>query len=456
MDKNSVNSTGIVSIIDLGCAKNTIDSEMALGKLLSAGFEFSPDIEEADLILINTCGFIESAKEESISHILNATELKSGVNSPKIIVIGCLAERYGDDLAGELEHIDGIIGVSSYPNLLGLCKRVMAGERILAYKKGIPDFEKDVPRLLLYGNSYAYLRIAEGCDNHCTYCSVPSIRGPFRSRPLEDIINEAKVLCDNGITELCLVAQDPGNYGKDFEGSTNIGLHNLLQELIANTTDTWIRLLYMHPAYLSDQVIELLAIEPRLLGYLDLPIQHISNPVLKRMGRKITKESIESILQKLKDTVPGLVLRTSLICGFPGETDENFTELLDFVKNGYFQHLGVFTYSPEEGTPAINFSDQVPEELALNRKDMLMMAQQEVTFAWLDSRIGNDEQILIDSVDYENNMLIGRSRAEAPDIDGNILISISNDDSDRKILPGSVIEACLTSRETYDIMATVK
>lgn len=431
-----------VAIVDLGCAKNTVDSEILLGRLLENGFALSTDINNVDLILVNTCGFIESSRAESIENLQEAVKFKAINPELKIVAVGCMAERYKDSLLKEVSELDGILGLGAYDELLELCNDIIAGKQVLSFNT--PDYHKvtEGTRLLLTGDSFAYLRIADGCDNRCSYCAVPLIRGRFRSRSVESIIEEARGLLDSGIGELDIIAQDITCYGKDTGGS----LQELLENLLKLDNKVWYRLLYAHPAHMTDGVIDLLANEKQLLGYLDLPIQHINDRILAKMGRFVTKNEIVKLIEKLRKKVNNLVLRTSVICGFPGETDEEFKELTDFIKGYEFEHLGAFAYSREADTTAYNYTDQVSDDIKMQRLNEVMTIQQDITFKWIESRLGKKEEILLDGY-LDDGTLAGRSRCEAPDVDGVIFVK------NTKKRPGDKILTCLKKRNHYDIMA---
>jgi ribosomal protein S12 methylthiotransferase len=433
-----------VAVVDLGCAKNTVDSEEALGRLLEAGWTFAPEPEEADLVLVNTCGFIESAREESVEHLLEVAALKEERPALKVVAMGCLVQRHGAELREAIPELDGLLGFSAYEDLAAVCARVVAGERLYACAPEAGAPLATTPRLLLTGGASAYLRLADGCDNRCTYCAVPLIRGGFRSRPAEEILAEAEQLVGQGARELCLVAQDISYYGADRTGTPRLA--GLLEPLLARTGEAWIRLLYAHPAHLDEETLALLGARPRLLGYLDLPIQHINSGVLDRMGRRVDRPAVEDLLERFRRAVPHGVLRTSVITGFPGEDEAAFRELLDFVAAGHFQHLGAFAYSPEEGTPAAALPGQVPPEVAAARAAAVMEAQQEVTFAWLESRLGGQETVLIEGTDARG-LAYGRSRAEAPEVDGAVWVRGGD------FSPGQLILACHEARDGYDLMA---
>ncbi|MBN2713400.1 MAG: 30S ribosomal protein S12 methylthiotransferase RimO [Planctomycetes bacterium] len=436
-----------IALVNLGCAKNTVDSEVALGALLGAGFDLAVDAGEADLILINTCGFIEAARQESRSVIDEMLALKGADGWPKVVAMGCLSQRSGSELQKEFPKLDGIFGLSAYSNLADLCGKILAkplGVCGIAPASGRTIAEG--PRLLLTDASYSYLRIADGCDNRCTYCAIPLIRGAMHSRKIDDIVEEAKMLTGEGeVKELDLVAQDTTSYGSDLYGGSRLA--ELLERLLAETEAMRIRILYAHPAHLDNDVIALLAKEPRLCRYLDLPVQHVDSHILKAMNRHYSREDLENMLAKLRAEIPGLVLRTSLIVGFPGETEAAFEDLLAFVRKGHFQHMGAFGYSPEMDTPAAKMEGMVPDDVIAARLEAINSAQQEIAFNWLDSRIGNIEEVIIDN-QADENLWSGRTASEAPEVDPCILIR-------GEFVAGQVFSACLNLREGYDIWATL-
>ncbi len=446
--KNSptVNSIPRVALVDLGCAKNTVDSEIILCILLENNFTLSTDINKVELLLINTCGFIDSAKQESINNLKEAVHLKRKNPIMKVVAIGCLAERYKKDLLIEIPELDGIVGLGAYDRILEICKDILnnkSKDKVMCDKNNYRTVTEGT-RLLLTGESFAYLRIADGCDNCCSYCAVPLIRGKFRSRNIKDIVDEAKTLIDSGIQEIDIIAQDVTSFGKD----KNNALPELIEELLAINSKTWFRLLYAHPAHLKKDVVNLLAKEKQLLGYLDLPIQHINNRILTAMGRGVSKHEIVDLISSLRENVKNIILRTTVICGFPGETDTEFLELLEYVKTARFEHLGAFSYSKEVDTAAYNLPNQIPEQAKENRVNEIMSAQQEITFNWLDSRIEKKEEILLDNY-LEKDILIGRSRCEAPDIDGIIVVKGNN------LHPGELVLAQIERREDYDLVASI-
>ncbi len=384
-----------VACVSLGCAKNTVDSETVLGELLGGGWELALDPSEADLAVVNTCGFIADARQESHDVIAELLALSAEEPGPKVAVMGCLA-------------------------------RLAEG-----------------PRLLITEPSYAYLRLADGCNNCCAYCNIPNIRGRLRSRPADAIVREAQTLIESGVKELILVSQDTTAYGLDA-GST-MQLQSLLQRLLQETSAPRIRLMYAHPRRVGPELLALLAAEKRLCHYLDLPIQHINDAILRQMNRGYGEDQVRALLAEFK-RYPQLVLRSSLITGFPGEGEAEFAQLLQLVESGVFQHLGVFAYSREENTPAYNLPRQVDPELARQRRDLLMAAQQKITFAWLDSRRGNTEEVLIDA-QLKKNLWRGRTLTEAPEIDGQVMLK------GKKFNVGGIIRACLKKRDEYDMVA---
>ena len=435
-----------IALVSLGCAKNTIDSETALGELLGAGYSLAIAPEDADLILINTCGFIAPARQESLGVIEEMLALKTRQGSPKVVAMGCLSERMGQELAEQLPELDGIFGLAAYGNLKRLCEEVMhGGGPVCNFSQAAPMAIPEGPRLLVTPPSYAYLRIAEGCSNRCAYCAIPDIRGSLRSRPADHVVEEARTLVETmGVQELILVAQDTTGYGLERrEGSQLAGL---LDRLLKETQAPRIRLLYAHPAHLEDEVIHRLASEPRLCGYLDLPLQHVNSDVLRRMNRPYDREGIDQLLARLRKAAPSLVLRTTLIVGFPGEEETAFQDLVEFAASGSVQHLGIFAYSPEPGTPAAGFSDQVSEEEKEERVEHLMRVKEKTAHAWLDSLLSTEVEVLVDRQTGPGTWE-GRIPPQAPDVDG--ITQLTGED----FYVGGIFRACLTSRTGYDIIA---
>lgn len=436
-----------VGFISLGCSKNLVDTEVMLHKLHSAGFEITPDESEAEIIIINTCGFIESAKQESIENILDAASLKNDGKCKHIIATGCLVERYREEVMNELPELDGIIGVGSLCDIAEACAAVMRGEKYTSFRdKEESDLGGD--RVITTGPHTAYLKIAEGCDNRCTYCAIPLIRGRLRSRPIEDIVNEAKDLEAMGVRELNLIAQDTTRYGLDLYGK--YALAELVRELTKSTTIPWIRLLYCYPDKITDELVAELRDNPRLMKYMDIPIQHISDSVLKRMNRHGDRAEIESAIKRLRESVPGIVLRTTAMVGFPGETEENFVELCEFIKDVKFERFGAFTYSPEEGTAAAEFDGEVDEQTKQDRYDILMQTQFTVNEELIRKNIGKTLTVLVDGYDEVAEVYYARSFADAPDVDGRVYFK-----SESPIAPGDFVDVLITEALDYDLVGEV-
>ncbi len=443
-----------VHLISLGCAKNTVDSETVLGELLGAGFELAVRQEDADLILINTCGFIESARRESYAVITEILESKDSGGMPRVVAMGCLSQRFGDELHEKFPDLDGVFGFNAYGRMAQVCRDVMTGEGgvvnrdyVVESKSGSGCGPADIysgPRLLTSPGGYAYLRIAEGCNNRCAYCSIPDIRGPMRSRPPGDVVDEAISLEGMGVKEIILVAQDTTLYGRDL--AKRHGLAQLLEALIKKTNIPRIRLLYAHPGHLDNDVMAILCGSDRLCRYLDVPVQHVNNRILRCMKRGYDRAVIETILARLRDSVPGMVLRTTVMVGFPGETRDEFKELLKFVEAGYFQHLGVFGFSCEQGTMAGSMKNQIAPQLIAERINQIVAAQQVVSFAWQDSRIGSEVEVMLDR-EVSPGLWAGRSISEAPEVDSEIMIKGT------KFSHGDTFRACVIARDGYDIRA---
>jgi ribosomal protein S12 methylthiotransferase len=398
-----------INLITLGCPKNIVDSEVLRGGLQACGVEFVDQPHEAEAVIINTCGFIESAKEESIDTILQAVELKKSGRVRRVFVTGCLSERYAPDLRQEIPEVDAYFGNRDLPAIV----KSIAQELRLKY-------ELLGERELLTPQHYAYLKISEGCEHPCTFCAIPAIRGKFRSTPIPDLVIEAHLLAEKGVKELILVAQDSTQYGLDLNGEQQ--LPALLRALGTVDGLEWIRLMYAYPYYMNDEIIAVLAGEPKIVKYVDMPIQHISDRMLKRMARRVSRQFTEDLIHRLHRLIPELVLRTSLITGFPGETADDFQELYNFVSAGHFERMGVFTYSQEEGTPACNFPEQVAEEIKRERSDLLMQAQQEVAAAWNERQVGRVLRVLIEEYDAREQAYRGRTAWDCPDIDHHVII----------------------------------
>ena len=433
-----------VGFISLGCSKNLVDTEVMLYNLHAAGFEITPNEEEAEIIVINTCGFIESAKKEAIDNILDAERLKEWGKCKHIIATGCLVERYGEEVMRELPELDAIVGVGSLAHIAEACSAVMRGEKFVS----LCDKEKAPlggDRIITTEPHTAYLKISEGCDNLCTYCAIPLIRGRHRSRPIEDIVAEARDLEGMGVKELNLIAQDTTRYGLDIYGEYSLA--RLVRALTEETKIPWIRLLYCYPDKITDELIDELANNPRLVKYMDIPIQHISDSVLERMNRHGGQALIKETVKKLRERVPGIVLRTTAMVGFPGETDEDFEELCEFIKEAKFDRLGAFTFSAEEGTQAATFDGQIDEQVKQDRYDALMQTQLTFTEDLAAAKVGSVLNVLCDGFDTVAEVYYGRSYADAPDVDGKVYFT-----SKRKINPGAFIEVKITEALDYDLV----
>ena len=406
-----------VAFISLGCSKNLVDTEVMLHNLHKAGFEVTFEPEEAEIIVINTCGFIESAKQEAIDNILDAAELKQWGKCKHLIATGCLVERYREEVMNELPELDALVGVGSLEDIAEACRAVMRGEKYTSFK------DKNTSplgggRILTTAPHTAYLKIAEGCDNRCTYCAIPLIRGKLRSRTIEDIVHEARELDRAGVKELNLIAQDTTRYGLDIYGEYKLAA--LVKEITKSTSIPWIRLLYCYPDKITDELIEEFNTNSRLVNYMDIPVQHISDTVLKRMNRHGGKSLIIDAIARLRKSVPDITLRTTAMVGFPGETDEDFVELCEFVKETRFDRFGAFTYSPEEDTEAAMMPDQIDEQVKQDRYDILMQTQLTVAEELNAAKIGKEITVITDGYDAVAEIYFGRSEADAPDVDGKV------------------------------------
>ncbi|MEG2382652.1 MAG: 30S ribosomal protein S12 methylthiotransferase RimO [Oscillospiraceae bacterium] len=404
-----------ISIISLGCPKNLVNSEQMLYLLCEANFGIVSEPEDADAVIINTCGFIESAKSEAIDTVLEMAELKKAGKIKAIIVTGCLSQRYNDEILKELPEIDAVLGTGSYDDIVAAVKSALHGKPFTAFGD-IDAPITETGRIVSTGPGYAYLRIAEGCDNRCAYCVIPSIRGKYRSRDMDSIVDEARALAKTGTRELIVIAQDITRYGTDLYGKRS--LSTLLRKLCGIKGIEWIRLHYLYPDQFDDELIETIAAEDKVLSYLDIPIQHINDNILKRMNRRGTGDDIRVLFKKLREKIPGLVIRTSLIVGLPGETEAEFEELCAFLREAKIERAGVFAFSPEEGTPAAAMTDRCDTEEAERRRDLIMELQAGIMDDWSESMVGKTVRVLCEGYDDEIGMQLGRSYADSPDIDG--------------------------------------
>ena len=409
-----------VALISLGCSKNLVNSEQMLYLMSEAGMEIVPDPEEAEAVVINTCGFIESAKSEAIDTIIEMGELKKAGIIKSIVVTGCMAQRYRDDILKELPEIDSVLGTGSYGEIVEAVSASLKGKQFAKF--GDIDGEIDeTGRIVSTGPGWAYLRIAEGCNNRCAFCVIPYIRGKYRSRKLEDILDEARALAKTGTKELIVVAQDITRYGSDIYGKRSLA--ELLRKLCAIKGVEWIRLHYLYPDEFDDELLSVIASEKKILKYIDIPIQHISDSILKRMNRRGTSEDVRALMKKLREKIPDVVIRTSLIVGLPGEGEDEFSELCGFLREAKIERAGVFIFSPEEGTPAFDMTDRCDEDEAQRRQEIVMDIQAEIMDEWSRNFIGKTIRVLCEGYDEEIGMQFGRSYADSPDIDGVVFFS---------------------------------
>ena len=435
-----------IGFVSLGCPKNQLDAEVMLHELVMAGYEITADETEADVVIINTCGFIESAKKEAIDNILDIAWLKENRELRGLVVTGCLAERYRNSILEEFPEVDAVLGVGSIHNIVEAVGKVLDGEKYTSFEdKNCVRLGGD--RVLTTPEYAAYLKIAEGCDNRCTYCAIPSIRGKFRSRPMEDIIAEAKDLEALGCKELTLVAQDTTKYGQDLYGGYKLA--ELLHRLSAETDIPWFRILYCYPDKITDELIAEMRDNDRVCKYIDLPMQHIADGVLKKMNRHGGSALIREVVAKLRREIPDIVIRTTFIVGFPGEDEEAFTELCEFINEQRFEHVGVFTYSREEGTPAYNM-EQIDEQIKLDRYDILMRDQLVINEENNEKKLGSVLRVLCEGFDPISEAYYGRSEADAPEIDGKIYFT-----GRRGILPGTFVDVKIEEVVEYDLYGTV-
>ena len=432
-----------VGFISLGCPKNQIDTEIMLSHLADAGYELTPEDTEADIIIVNTCGFIESAKQEAIDNILDVAWLKKNRDLRGIIVTGCLSERYREQIFEEMPEVDALVGCGSIHDIVEAVKAVDRGEKYSSFKP-MDTLELGGNRIVTTPEYTAYLKIAEGCDNRCAYCAIPAIRGPFRSRPIEDIVEEAKELESAGLKELVLVAQDTTRYGIDLYGEYKLA--ELLHRLGEETDIPWIRLLYCYPDKITDALIAEMASNPQVVKYIDLPVQHISDPVLERMNRHGDSSLIRSVIAKLRAAMPDIIIRTTAIVGFPGETDGDFTQLCEFVKETKFDRFGAFTYSREEDTPAYDMPDQIDEQTKQDRLDRVMAIQYDIVAEKNDSMQGRTIRVLPEDYDVVSGCYFGRSADDAPEIDGRVFFT-----SDKKLTAGEFVDVKIDGTIDYDL-----
>ncbi len=435
--------------VSLGCDKNLVDTEKMLGILLKDRFKLTDDEFAADVIVVNTCCFINDAKQESINTIIEMANYKKTGNCKALIVTGCLSERYQDEITKEIEEVDAILGTSSYESILEAVEKVLSGNKFSEFKSLNNNITKLKERFVTTGGYYAHLKIAEGCDKCCTYCIIPKIRGHYKSVPMQDLIEEATSLAKNGVKELILVAQETTLYGTDIYGKKS--LHILIQELSKIEGIKWIRILYLYPEEIYDELIEEMKVNEKVCKYVDMPIQHASDKILKLMGRRTNNEQLRNTIYKLRKEIPEIAIRTTLITGFPGETQEDFETLYNFVDGIEFDRLGIFTYSAEENTPAALMDNQIDEEIKKSRRDELMELQQEIAFEHSEAMIGKDITVIIDGKLVEEDVYSARTYMDSPNVDGAVFI-----DTEYDLISGDFYEVSIISATGYDLVATIK
>ncbi|MCF7961697.1 MAG: 30S ribosomal protein S12 methylthiotransferase RimO [Pirellula sp.] len=451
LQSETENAKGSYAFISLGCPKNLVDSEQMLGLLHRDGYNLVQDPERSDFVVINTCGFIDNARKESFEAIDQMLDLKRQGKIRGVIVTGCLAERQQEALLEARPEIDGLVGVFGRDDITTIVNRFMDGldEQRTVFKPAPIRALADNFRMQLTPPHFAYMKISEGCDRLCTFCAIPKMRGKHASKPIEGILEEAQKLADNGVRELIVVAQDTTFYGIDLYGRAR--LFELLEQLDDINGIDWIRLMYFYPMYIDDQLVKTIAGAKKILPYIDMPLQHINDTMLKRMARRVTRDKTHELVTKLREGIPNLVMRTTMITGFPGETDEQFDELEAFVAEMRFERVGVFTYSIEPDTPAAKLPDHLPERIKKERRNRLMAVQQQNAFAWCEERIGTRMDVLIDKVvDEANNAWLGRSYADAPDVDATVFVT---GEKDKPIKAGDLVDCEIVSSKNYDLVA---
>lgn len=435
--------------ISLGCDKNLVDTEMMLGMLRDEGYTFTDDESEAEIAIVNTCCFIGDAKEESINTLLELAELKKEGNLKVLIAAGCLAQRYRQEISKEIPEVDALVGTMAIDEIAQAVKEALAGKKCGHYRDIDAEPVYGKKRIVTTGGHYAYLKIAEGCDKHCTYCVIPKVRGSYRSVPMESLVKEAEELAAAGVRELILVAQETTLYGMDLYGKKS--LPKLLQKLAAIPDIYWIRILYCYPEEINGELIAVIKSEPKICHYLDIPIQHASDTILKRMGRRTTRADLTAIIAGLREEIPDICLRTTLITGFPGETEREHAELLEFVEEMAFDRLGVFAYSQEEDTPAALMEEQVEEELKEERRAELMELQQEIAFAKAESMVGRTLTVMIEGKVADEDAYVARTYRDAPDVDGYLFIT-----ADATLMSGDFVKVKVTGSNEYDLIGEIE
>ena len=435
-----------IGMISLGCPKNQVDAELMLDKLARAGFAISGDIEGCDAVIVNTCGFIEAAKVEAIENILDMAEYKKSGDIQKLIVTGCLSERYQYDIRKEMPEVDAVVGIGENANIVQIVDEVLGGDLVEAFadKELLP---LTGGRILTTPDYWAYLKIGDGCSNNCAFCAIPEIRGKFRSRSIEDIVDEAKTLAAQGVKEVVLISQDTSLYGRDLYKE------NKLPELLTAISEVggieWIRFLYCYPERIGDELLDVMATNPKVCHYLDIPLQHADKSVLRGMHRPGDRETFENLIKKIREKVPDMVIRTTVMTGFPGETDEQFEELAEFVKAMKFDNLGCFAFSPEEGTVAAEREDQIDEEVKVHRQDLIMQLQHDIVLENNKKFLGKTLKVLVDGYNSYDDTYVGRFYGQVPDIDGTVLFT-----SPRELMPGEFVDVTVLGFDEYDLTGT--
>ncbi|MBR1444418.1 MAG: 30S ribosomal protein S12 methylthiotransferase RimO [Firmicutes bacterium] len=441
-----------ISFISLGCDKNLIDSEIMLGLIDEKGYEIVSDESEADIVIINSCGFIMDANEEAIENILRVADYKKEGKCKGIIVTGCMAQRYKDEIFKELPEVDAVVGTGDFENIVSVIDRICSGEKsvqLITDKDHIIDPKNSLKRIVTSPGGFSYLKIAEGCDNFCTYCTIPYLRGKYRSRPLESLVEEARNLASQGVRELILIAQDTSLYGIDLYGEKKLPL--LLEKLSEIEDIEWIRILYCYPEHITDEIIDAMANTPKVCHYLDMPIQHSDNKILKLMGRRSTREGLIDVIGRLRTKMPDICLRTTLIVGFPTETEENFKALCDFISEVKFDRLGVFTYSREEGTPAYKMDGQIDEEIKQQRKDYILEMQKGISAEKCSSFIGKTLKVIVEGkIGTEENAYCARSYRDCYEIDGFVFF-----ESEEELIAGDFYNIKITDSSDYDLIGAI-
>lgn len=434
-----------VGMVSLGCSKNQVDGEIMLSLIQRDGYELCGDAEQCDVVIINTCAFIEDAKRESIENILEFCELKRQGVIKAVVVTGCLAERYQQELVTEIPEADVILGIGRNTDIVNAIDQALQGERVVEFAPK-DELVMDAERVLTNAPYYAYIKLADGCDNRCTYCAIPNIRGRFRSRKMENILEEVRRFAAQGVTEMNLVAQDTTRYGEDIYGK--LMLPELIREVCKVDGVHWVRILYCYPQRVTDELLEVMASEPKVVKYMDVPVQHVSGRILKAMNRRDDYDYLRNLMQKIREKIPGVVLRTTFITGFPGETEEDFAEMTRLVKEVKFERVGCFTYSPEDGTPAYSMPEQIDEETKRRRADIVMSEQLAIAEEFARSWIGRELEVVVEGLNEETGIYYGRSYMDAPDIDTRVYF-----DSPYEHETGEYVMVTVTGSQGYDLVA---